>query len=70
MPRRRRSKYISSVKEIKVKGTLSPAAMPVEIGLSLPCMAEIRDYLDGEVVKIDGIVRWQPNSEFDGFSEE
>lgn len=68
MPRQRRSKHISSAKEIKVKGTPSAAAMPVEIGLSLPCMAEIRRWLGGEVVVEDDRLMWRPD-DIDDFSE-
>lgn len=53
---------------LTIKGKLSSAAMPVEIGLSLPCMAEIRKWIGGEVVVEDGQLMWRPDN-LDDFSE-
>ena len=53
---------------LRVKGKLSAAAMPVEIGLSLPCMAEIRKWIGGEVVAEDGRLIWRPD-DVDDFPE-
>ena len=57
MPRRRQADNIKLI----IKGKPSPEALPVEIGLSLPCMKEIRERIGGSVVSVDGQLVWIPD---------
>ena len=46
------------------------AALPVEIGLSLPCMAEIRKRLGGSIMVVGGKPVWIRNNPVNDFEEE
>ena len=65
MPRKRQAEKIKLI----IKGEPSPAALPVEIGLSLPCMAEIRKRLGGSVLVVEGKPIWTQNSAANDFKE-
>ena len=54
MGRRRQAEKITLI----VKGEPSVAALPVEIGLSLPCMSEIRKRSGGSVLVVEGKPVW------------
>ena len=58
MPRRRQADNIKLI----IKGKPSPDALPVEIGLSLPCMKEIRERIGGSVKSIEGRLVWVPDA--------
>ena len=58
MPRRRQADNIKLI----IKGKPSPDALPVEIGLALPCMKEIRERIGGSVVSIEGRLVWVPDA--------
>ena len=65
MPRRRQAEKITLI----VKGEPSVAALPVEIGLSLPCMEPIRKRIGGSVLVVEGKPVWCRNSVPAGLSE-
>ena len=70
MQKRKCARKIRAPEEIRVKGKPSPASMPIAIGLSLPCMAEICRHLGGRVEKIDGIVMWLDDIEVEHSTDE
>ncbi len=63
MQKRKCAGKIRAPEEIRVKGKPSPASMSPAIGLNLPCMAEMREWMDGEIRRVDGLVMWMPNIE-------
>ena len=58
MARRRQAEKIKLI----VKGEPSVAALPVEIGLSLPCMEPVRKRIGGSVLVVEGKPVWCRNS--------
>ena len=65
MPRKRQAEKIKLI----IKGEPSPAALPVEIGLSLPCMAEVRKRLGGSIMVVEGKPVWIQSSAVNDFKE-
>ena len=65
MPRKRQAEKIKLI----INGDPSPAAVPVEIGLSLPCMAEVRKRLGGSILVVEGKPIWIQNSAANDFKE-
>ena len=65
MPRKRQAEKVT----LHIKGEPCVAALPVEIGLSLPCMAEIRKRIGGSVLVVEGKPIWTQNSAANDFKE-
>ena len=65
MPRKRQAEKV----KLHIKEKPSPAALPVEIGLSLPCMAEVRKRLGGSIMVVEGKPIWTQNSAANDFKE-
>ena len=62
MARRRQAEKIRLIE----KGKPSAASLPVEIGLSLPCMEPIRKRISGSVLVVEGKPVWVQNSNLAG----
>ena len=66
MGRRRQAEKIT----LTVKGEPSAATLPVEIALCLPCMKEVREWIGGSVLVVEGKLIWIRNNPVNDFEEE
>ena len=66
MPRKRQAEKVT----LHIKEKPSAEALPIEIGLSLPCMAEVRKRIGGSVMVVEGKLVWVQNNPANDFEEE